>query len=321
MGDRTPDVILPNGFRLPAELSRRLARGGRAASWMATVPAIVRDWCERWEITLEPHVPTLSYNLVLFGTSRLHGQVVLKVAPPDPETRAEIEATAVARGPGLVRLIGADPDAAIMLLKRVQPGTPLRQLTESGAISDEEATRLAARMMSRVWATPPPQHHLVPLARWFQALFAYRHAHPDGNGPLPPAIVDRAVAEARTLLATQDSPVVLHGDVHHDNLLADEVDGWTLIDFKGLVGERGYDVGTWMLNPPGLESWPDLADRLARRLEILAAELRLPQHRLWQWSLAHAVLSACWSLEDGDGSALPALRVAETIVRLEPGDD
>src|SRR5687767_7556225 len=105
--DNLPVVTLHNGFNLPEDLKRRLLWGGKEAGrrWLERAPGIVREWCERWNITLEPEVPTLSYNLVLFGSSPEHGQVVLKLSPPHDEVTSEIEAMRVASGPGLVALI------------------------------------------------------------------------------------------------------------------------------------------------------------------------------------------------------------------------
>jgi streptomycin 6-kinase len=40
------------------------------------------------------------------------------------------------------------------------------------------------------------------------------------------------------LLTTQREKVVLHGDMHHGNVLNFGSRGWLAIDPKGLIGER-----------------------------------------------------------------------------------
>jgi streptomycin 6-kinase len=317
MPDALPRVTLHNGFALPDDLKRRLSRGDDP-QWLERMPDVLQAWCERWQITLEPEIPTLSYNLVLFGSSPEHGPVVLKLSPPHDEVTSEIEAMRVATGPGLVRLLDADPSVAIMLMERIVPGTPLRTLTDSGTMGDEEATRIAAGEMRKMWVEPPAEHHMFPLDRWFQALLDYSDAHPNGGGPLPHHLVELAVTQAREVLATQRETVVLHGDVHHDNILADSEHGWTLIDFKGLVGERGYDIGTWMLNPIGVNRWPDLPAVVDRRLDIFAEELGIERTRLWQWAMVHAVLSTCWTLEEGAEHWDGDVSVAEILAAMNP---
>ena len=107
--------------------------------------------------------------------------------------------------------------------------------------------------------------------------------------------------------------VVLHGDLHHDNMLDFGVRGWLAIDPKRLVGERGFDFANIFTNP-------DLADptrpvstepgRFARRLEVVAEAARLERERLLRWILAWTGLSAAWYLGDGDSAAID-LQVAK----------
>src|SRR3546814_3749922 len=72
---------------------------------------------------------------------------------------------------------------------------------------------------------------LVPLAHWFRALNPAAATHG--------GILARCAATARALLAESRGTGVLHGDIHHDNVLDFGPRGWLAIDPKRLVGERG----------------------------------------------------------------------------------
>jgi len=89
---------------------------------------------------------------------------------------------------------------------------------------------------------------------------------------------------------------VLHGDLHHGNLLRAERAPWLAIDPKGLAGDPPFDVCQFLLNPQ--EPPPE---RLVARLRLLVAELGLDARRTKRWAFAHSMLNACWSVEDGDG--------------------
>jgi streptomycin 6-kinase len=58
-----------------------------------------------------------------------------------------------------------------------------------------------------------------------------------------------AAETAADLLATQRDVVVLHGDMHHENILKFSSRGWLAIDPKGLVGERGFDYANIFCKP------------------------------------------------------------------------
>jgi streptomycin 6-kinase len=106
-------------------------------------------------------------------------------------------------------------------------------------------------------------------------------------------------------------PVLLHGDLHHWNILTSEREPWLALDPKGVVGEPGYEIGPLLLNPtlqPG--------HVLARRIDQLAEELGLDRERLLGWGLAHAVLSAWWSVEDHGHGWEEAITCAELLAAL-----
>jgi streptomycin 6-kinase len=116
--------------------------------------------------------------------------------------------------------------------------------------------------------------------------------------------------------------VLLHGDLHHFNILAAERQPWLAIDPKGVVGEPAYEVGPLLLNPwPQLLKMPRPRQILARRVDqarssALAAELGFDRTRLVGWGVAQAVLSAWWSIEDGASGWSYAIRVAELLAAL-----
>ena len=113
---------------------------------------------------------------------------------------------------------------------------------------------------------------------------------------------------ARELLAAPQDVTVLHGDLHHGNILDFGPRGWLAIDPKGLLGERGFDFANIFCNP-------DLAvattpGRLARQVDIVALATGLGRSRLLKWILAYAGLSAAWTLGEGERPHL-ALAIAE----------
>jgi streptomycin 6-kinase len=103
----------------------------------------------------------------------------------------------------------------------------------------------------------------------------------------------------RELFAENQPDVLLHGDFHHYNVLESER-GWLVIDPKGVIGPAGYEVGPLLINPFDLLERPDPVRITGRRIAILAERLGFEPEIIRAWGIAHAVLSACWSLEGQD---------------------
>jgi streptomycin 6-kinase len=115
-----------------------------------------------------------------------------------------------------------------------------------------------------------------------------------------------SASAARYLLETSHDECVLHGDIHHDNVLDFGDRGWLAIDPKGLHGERAFDYLNLFCNPWPTAKSPGL---LRSRLRTISVAAHLDPARLLRWVVAYAGLSAAWSIDDG-GDPTNALEIA-----------
>ena len=107
---------------------------------------------------------------------------------------------------------------------------------------------------------------------------------------------------------------MLHGDMHHYNVLRDQRGGWLAIDPKGLAGDRCFDVCQFFRNP--LDRPSPRVNR--RRLDIFCSELSLDRQRTKDWCLVHAVLDACWDFEDAAARESSRALLHETNTARRP---
>jgi streptomycin 6-kinase len=253
------------------------------------------------------------------------GNVVLKIGVPRDELTSEIATLRLFNGEGACHLIDADEEKGFLLLERLRPGVMLATLED-----DEEATHIAAEVMKKIWRlmesggakAPLPVQEQAPalqkfvrLSDWFDGLKGLREMFNGGTGPLDERLVERTERSVKDLLAEDHMPVLMHGDFHHYNILSSER-GWLVIDPKGVIGPAAYEVGPLMINP-----WESLLERISnrlilRRVDILREHLGWERERILEWTLAHAVLSAWWGIEDNTGWDY-ALNFARRIEQLE----
>lgn len=294
--------------------------GEAGKGWLARLPKILAELEEGWGVTLGEPFPNLSYNLVLSAWSwSLNRAVVLKIGFPRDELRREIAALELTHGRGQVRLLASDQTHCALLLEKLHPG---HTLWKDGLRHDEQATRIAAGVMQKLWQPlPPPAARGLPfphVGQWAGGLARLRRQFGGGTGPFPPHLVGLAEGLFAELLdtAVSENDVLLHGDLHHGNILAHGA-GWLAIDPKGVRGEPAYEVGAWLRNPmPALFGVADLEARLARRVAIFSEMLGIERERLVGYGLAQAVLSGWWSYEDHGRGWRGVLAVAEALNRL-----
>jgi streptomycin 6-kinase len=286
--------------------------GQRGLAWLRDLPALIAHLAHRWRVQLDPPFEGLSYSYAAPGVRWDGAQLVLKCTVPNRELDTEIEALRRFGGKGAVRLLESNAELGAVLLERVTPGTPLVTLGD-----DERATDIAIRVMRRLWQPPPAEHVFPTVAGWGMGFQRLRNCFGGGTGCFPADLVQKAEMEYEELTASMAEPVLLHGDLHHGNILLSRSRGWLAIDPKGVVGEPAYETGALLRNPyPDLLSWPNLSQITQRRLDQLAEELDLDRERLAGWAFAQAVLSAWWSYEDHGQDWEQSLALAHSLAEL-----
>lgn len=280
----------PRTLNLPSDF---VTNQYQTPEFVAALPGLIERMVERWSLTLGDPFPNIEINYVAPATLPDGTRCVFKISRHVGETRNEIAALRLWDGRGACRLLEADEEHGALLVERVEPGTMLVDLAET---DDDDATALAAGVLRQLWAPvvePADLRGLRPLDSWCAAYDRNREALSRGADGFPAAIFQRADASRRDLLASTPGPTVLHGDMHHYNVLRDHRGNWLAIDPKGLAGDRCFDICQFFRNPRDRAS-PQVN---RRRLDIFCAELGLDRQRTKDWCFVHAVLDACWSFE------------------------
>ncbi|MCR6475014.1 APH(6) family putative aminoglycoside O-phosphotransferase [Variovorax sp. ZS18.2.2] len=260
-------------------------------------------YLERWNLSIDGE-PFTSLSGSLLPVRR-HGVAAMLKVSPEAEEQAGSLLMAWWDGDGAAPVLAHDGEALLMV--RAQGRSSLTQMARNG--HDDEATRILCAAAARLHAPRTrPLPALVPLAQWFEALWSGAAQHG--------GIFVHCERTARELLAAPREAAVLHGDIHHGNVLDFGPSGWLAIDPKGLLGERGFDHANIFCNPDGDTALAP--GRFARRIEIVAEASGIERRRLLQWVLAWTGLSAVWMLEDDDepGSTLEVAKLAASALGL-----
>lgn len=248
--------------------------------------ARLRAWAERWGVLVDQIVETTS-SIIALG-HRDQQPVALKIVRTSGDEWYCGVVLAAFGGDGVVRAIEQEQGAVLM--ERAMPGTSLAR----SVVNDDDATTILAGVIQRMSPAPPPR--IAPTVASLAGSFErYLTA---GDHRIPQALVRRAQAAYLGLCASQGAPRLLHGDLHHDNVLLDHRRGWLAIDPKGVVGEAVYEVGAALRNPANRPELFAAPTTIEQRVHRFAHVLGLDEQRILTWAFAQAVLAAVWELED-----------------------
>lgn len=244
-----------------------------------------QDYLTRWQLTPDGEPITTSTSHLL---PVLHNDApaMLKIAVV-PEEKVGCAVMYWWRGADAAKVLEFEGDAVLM--ERATGTKSLSDMARAGR--DDEACRIICAVVATLHLPRRPIFPPVtPLTDWFRELMPAAKLHG--------GILTLCAETARDLLAHPQGGAVLHGDIHHGNVLDFGERGWRTIDPKGLHGERGFDYANLFCNPDGETA--TAPGRLARRADVVAEASGLDRRRLLMWVLAWSGLSAVWMLSDGE---------------------
>lgn len=259
--------------------------GKHGQEWLKSLPETINTIaCFYHLIDLTP-LTNLSYNYVLSGFQNEQA-IILKLGLDHVGLQQEAAALKAFAGYGAARVFAQDDGA--LIIERAVPGVSLKSYFPD---QDQAAIAIASKVMLKLQQAPMPSSIKSPYVKdWLAAL--------DQDLDIP----DRYLCKARMLrdelLATSSKEILLHGDLHHDNILS-HGDDWLVIDPKGVIGESAYEVAAFIRNPiPELLTTKDARNIVSNRIALFSINLPLPKQRIADWCFVQAVLAWAWALED-----------------------
>jgi streptomycin 6-kinase len=285
---------------VPAGLEH-LRRHPTGPEWLAALPDLVATAAQRWQLRLGEPFEDIYESVVYPATLPDGSDAVVKVQWPNRDNAFEAETLRRWHGDGAVRLLDENADIHALLLERCSPGTSLRGLEADDALD------VYVDLLPRLWVPagagmPTLSKEAVLLSEELQ-----REWRRTGR-PFERRLVDIALEAFASLPASQGPPVLLHQDLHGDNVLRAER-GWLAIDPKPLVGEREFGVVPIVRSSELGHSRRGVLHRFDR----LTADLGLDRERSRLWTVAHTI---AWSFE-GDGVIASHVETARWLAGLQ----
>ena len=275
-------------FNLPPGL-KQLEQISAGREWLQHLPAQVQACVDRWSLRLDQPYEQSQVSIVFPATMADGSPAVLKVQFPHKESEHEAEALRRWNGQGAVKLFATDPEHHALLIERCEPGGHL------SAVERTKALGVFAQILPRLWieAGEPFVCVLDESAEWIKDLpLCWERA----GRPFEVELLDAALEALDTVRRNPGQQVLIHQDLHGDNVLRAKREPWLVIDPKPLAGEREFSLAPIVRS----HEFGHSREEAIHRLDWLTAVLRLDRERARLWSLGQTLAWAC-----GDGHVLP----------------
>lgn len=273
---------------------------------------ILVKYSEVWRLTeIELQTELSHNNLVFFAVSEEHGKVLFKILLNNGCFDPEIAALRAFQGKSFCPLYAFDLNDKVYIIKKLEPGTTLFEGT-----SREERIEIFAEIYRNMHPTMPNESAFPSYVDWVQAGLDGIKDRADCAQLLHHA--ERAMEAVRNLCTQYTEKRLLHGDLHHENILKNEIGEYTVIDPKGVVGDPVFDCSRFILDEFGDDLTSAPQGEILAFIEALSGRIGVPWAVLLQCLYAE---TAVWLFREELANGETLEECAGLIANMEAAYD
>lgn len=254
---------------------------------------------EQWH--LQPQGEFLHTHSSLLCHVKFNEQdAILKIVNPDDDETHSGQILKYFNGQGAVKLLKAYKNA--FLLEHIQTDKRkmnLEQMVLKGEI--EQATHILCDAIDLLHI--PRETEIPKQTTPFTSRFEDMRKHL--NEGRVPHLRRKECEESLSLTqeltqAYKNENTLLHGDIHHFNVLHDKNRGWLAFDPKGFYGPKPYEYASLFCNPYRHQDIVTTRHYVETLTAIIAERSGFSKETITKFAYIHSMQCAAWSLSQPD---------------------
>ena len=249
----------------------------------------------------------IAANSVYKCISAEYGSCVLKFGNSFNETQNQYNALIEYNGRHFCKVYKADINNEVLLLESIIPGTELRAVPEL-----DKRLEIFCELFEKLHIKPQDKAIYPTYMDWVSRITEYIKNRNDYKDLCAKMI--HAEEIFRLIWSEYNNEMLLHGDFHHDNILLGENNQYRIIDPKGVVGDKVFDIARFILNEFG-----DVSDSAYEKIDYIirtvAKRLNINESVIRRLLYAEACMAHCWCVEDGIEPDMNVVMLAERLMR------
>ena len=203
---------------------------------------IAEKYIKQWELSEIEFKSELSMNsLIFYGVSKRYGKVILKILIDYHGVDNEILALKLFQGENFCKLYAYSLDDKVYLMERIVPAHTLYE-----SAPRNERIQIAGEIFQGLHKAVLPDGTFPAYTEWLEEGKEGIKNREDCEELYP--YLDSAERMLADICKMYSRNLLLHGDLHHENILKNEHGGYTVIDPKGVTGDPVFDLSRFILD-------------------------------------------------------------------------
>lgn len=111
-----------------------------------------------------------------------------------------------------------------------------------------------------------------------------------------------------------DDRVLLHGDLHHDNIILNDKGTYCMIDPKGIIGPEIFDLPRFILNEMDFVSDDKCRKHILQIIEMISQKTKYSSIDIIKLFFMEIMLANVWYIEGGGKPNLHQILIATELL-------
>lgn len=267
-----------------------------------------------WELENFEQIDYYSVNCVFICKSKKYGACILKIGEPCNETKTEYKTLVEYEGTWFCRVYEADIDNGVLLIERIIPGTQLR------AVSDiNRRLNIFCEVYKRLHRLPIDQIKYPTYMGWVSRNAAYMRNKCEFSELS--SHMTAAEKICRDLCEKYVNEMLLHGDLHHDNILLGNDNQYYIIDPKGVICDVVFDIPRFIINEFEDEINESFKVKYNFIIKTLSEKLSIPQIDLLKLVYVEMCMANSWCVESNEEPNMQYVEFTKEILLKDMKDE
>jgi len=259
----------------------------------------------RWSLKNIDVIYQYAKRAVFSAESETLGPVIIKMNDHHSVLKTEYEMLKKLNGEQSCKVYDFEEEKGILVEEWIVPGSVLREEK-----SLEKRIRAFHQVFRKIHS---PAEDGETYLNWLENICKFCNENPVSEEIIKKARL--AHSFCGELFEKYPERVLLHGDLHHDNLLLSEDGSYVMIDPKGVIGPTILDLPRYIMN----EIHEDLIignaeEHIENVIRLISEECSYDREDVSKAVFMEIILGNVWCIEDGEEIDEEQMAVAEHIL-------
>jgi streptomycin 6-kinase len=272
-----------------------------------TVQAKIQWAKKKWNLRNLIVIYERDSKAVYSSESDQWGNVILKVNRDSVELASEYNMLIEMAGECSCKVFAYDAEQGILIEERITPGTVLRK-EEAAEVRVNHFLNVFRNIHKRI----DNDQSAITYLDWLRKAEDFCMNHKLDKLITNNMHIARCIGEE--LFCKYDDRVLLHGDLHHDNMIRNDKGIYYMIDPKGVIGPEIFDLPRYILNEMDYVSESVCKNHVFQIAEMISSKTEYPLNDIIKLFFMEVMLANVWCIEDDEEPCRNQIQIAEELI-------